>query len=318
MRFRLLIIIHFSLFYLVFNCQTKMPFIFRYHAKQLTKQFHKYLKYDTIVNTSKAKIHLFYSNDTVKPYLLMFHGMGSESKQNWHKQIKCLSKHFNLIIPDLIYFGESTSNENDFSLDFQVTQINEILKRLKVTKKINIMGFSYGGLCAAYYNQIYSSEVNKLIIIDGPVKYFSIHAADSLAKIAGADNITNLLAPQSLSDFNSLLKAGVSKKIVITKGIKKKIIRHYFTPNLEYRKQQIKSLLDEELKLTTINYGLDKIPTLLIWGAKDGIVPLKVGELLHSNYPSTTKLIIYKKAKHDVHFRYSKKVNNQLINFLKD
>lgn len=318
MKFKLLIIVFFIFSSSYFYSQLKTPFIFRYHTKHLTKKFHKHLKYDTIINTSKAKIHLYYSNDTIKPYLLMLHGMGAGAKENWHKQIRTLSKHYNLIVPDLIYFGESISTENDFSLDFQVIQLNEVLQKLIISKKINVVGFSYGGLCAAYYNQIYNGEVNKLIIIDGPVKYFSIHAADSLAKIAGANSINNLLAPQTLNDFNSLLKAGVSKKIVLTKGLKKKIIKGYFTPNLEFRKQQIKSLSDEQLKLKTINYGIDKTSTLLIWGAKDGIVPLTVGELLHLNYPNTTKLIIYKKAKHDVHFRYSKKVNNQIINFLKD
>jgi pimeloyl-ACP methyl ester carboxylesterase len=318
MYFRILISILFSLSCTFYKGQTKAPFVFRYHTKHLIKKFHKHLKYDTTIATSKAKIHLYYSNDITKPFLLMLHGMGAEAKINWDKQIKCLSKHYNLIIPDLIYFGESTSNENDFSLDFQVTQINEVLKLLHISKKINVMGFSYGGLCAAYYNELYTNEINKLIIINGPVKYFSINAADSLAKIAGAENITNLLAPQTLNDFNSLLKAGVSKKIVITKGIKKKIMTHYFSPNLEFRKLQIKSLVNDQLKLTNINYGIDKTPTLLIWGAKDGIVPLSVAKLLHLNFAKTTNLIIYKKAKHDVHFRYPKKINKQIINFLKD
>ncbi len=316
MRFKLFIIIFFIFSNNLFTAQTKVPFIFRYHTKHLINKFHKYLKYDTIINTSKAKIHLFYSNDTVKPYLLMLHGMGAEAKENWHKQIKSLSKQFNLIIPDLIYFGESNSKENDFSLNFQATQINEVLQLLHISKKINVMGFSYGGLCAAYYNQLYTTQTNKLIIINGPVKYFSIKAADSLAKIAGANTITNLLAPQTVSDFNSLLKAGVSKKIILTKRLKKKIITHYFTPNLEFRKQQIISLVNEQLKLTSINYGIDKTPTLLIWGGKDGIVPLSVAKLLHLNFANTTSLIIYKKAKHDAHFRYPKKINKQIVNFL--
>jgi pimeloyl-ACP methyl ester carboxylesterase len=317
MKFKLVIIIFFIFRSNYFYSQTKTPFIFRYHTKHLTKKFHKHLKYDTIINTSRAKIHLYYSNDTVKPYLLMLHGMGAEAKENWNKQIKTLSKHYNLIVPDLIYFGESTSTENDFSLDFQVIQLNEVLQQLSISKKINVMGFSYGGLCAAYYNEVYPDRVDKLIIIDGPVKYFSIHRADSLAKVAGANDINNLLAPQTLNDFNSLLKAGVSKKIFITKGIKKKIMRHYFTPNLEFRKLQIKSLVNVQAKLTTINYGIDNTPTLLIWGEKDGIVPLSVAKLLHLNFPNTTKLITYKKAKHDAHFRYPKEINNQVINFLK-
>ena len=44
---------------------------------------------------------------------------------------------------------------------------------------------------------------------------------------------------------------------------------------------------------------------------------ISVGDNLHKNFPSTTQLFIFKKAKHDVHFRFSKQLNKKIINFLK-
>jgi pimeloyl-ACP methyl ester carboxylesterase len=202
------------------------------------------------------------------------HGMGVDGKTNWYKQISYLSKHFNLLVPDLIYFGQSTAKENNYSVEFQVEQIHELLEKLKINSKINVMGFSYGGLIASVYNQFYHSETNKLIIIDGPVKFFSGRMADSLAKIAGVPTIYNILIPQTIADYKGMEKAVMSKRFFTTKRFKLKLIRYYFTPTLESRRLQINYLLTHQNIYQDYNYNINTTPTLLIWG----------GYLLEKNY----------------------------------
>ena len=188
--------------------------------------------------------------------------------------------------------------------------------KLNVTAKINVMGFSYGGLTTAVYNQLYPAEVNKLVIIDGPVKFFSSHVADSLALVAGVPSMTNIIVPQNLDDFRAMQKAVISKKIPMTRHLKLKIIRYYFSPALKQRQLQLNYLTDHQNIYQDYNYNLDKTSTLLIWGAKDGVVPPSVGEKLHERFPNSTRLIIFKKAKHDSHFRYPKKLNKEVVKFL--
>lgn len=308
------------LFFLFFGAclfsQTKTPFLFRKQEEKTTKHIHKYLRYDTLIETTKAKIHIYYSNARNKPYLLLLHGMGVDAKTNWYKQISYLSKYYNLLVPDLIYFGGSTAKEDNYSVEFQVEQIHEVIKKLNLNSKINIMGFSYGGLTTAVYNELFPTEINKLVIIDGPVKFFSGQMADSLAVLAGVSSMSNVIIPQTVSDFKGMEKAVMSKKIPITKKLKLKLIRYYFTPTLKSRQLQIIYLTAHQSIYQNYNYNLDKTPTLLIWGGKDGVVPLSVGENLHKRFPGTTQLIIFKKAKHDSHFRYSKKVNKAVVKFL--
>ena len=296
--------------------QKKVPCLFKMQETRTLKNIHKYLQTDTVIETSGAYIHVYFSSKKNKPYLLLLHGMGVDAKTNWYRQIKTLSKEFNLIMPDLIYFGESKSKITNYSPEFQVQQINEALQLLKINSRINVMGFSYGALCAALYNQLFSAEVNKLILIDGPIKYYSTHLADSLANAVGAISMANILVPQNLSEFKSMQKAVLSKKLPMGKRLKRKFMAYYFTPTKTIRQSQLNYLGAQQTTYQTYMYNLDKTPTLLIWGGKDGVVPLKVGQDLHANFPSTTKLIIHKKAKHDAHFRYSKKVNREVIQFL--
>jgi pimeloyl-ACP methyl ester carboxylesterase len=296
--------------------QTKTPFIFRKQEKFVTKHINRYLKKDTIIETSGAKIHIHYANRVNKPFLLLLHGMGANARSNWFKQVGYLSKHFNLLVPDLIYFGESTSEEANYSPEFQAEQIRQVLKRLNIADSVHVMGFSYGGLVAAVYNELFPSEVNKLVIMDGPVKFFSGQMADSIARVSGASNITSLLVPQTVNEFKALQKAAVSRKILTSKKFKRKIVAHFFTPSLATRQQQVNYLITNQTLYQGYNYNIDVTPTLLVWGAKDGVVPLSVGQSLNINSPKTTQLLIFKKAKHDAHFRYSKTVNKAVVNFL--
>ncbi len=304
------------LFNFQLEAQSRKPIVFRMQEKRVTKQIHHYLRYDTLLKTSKAVMHLNYSNETGKPYLLLLHGMGVDAKTNWYKQIADLSRYYNLIMPDLIYFGQSSTNEANYSVEFQAEQIHEAIDLLKISSKLNVMGFSYGGLTAAMYNQLYDKDVLKLIIIDGPVKFYSTHMADSMALLASVGSMSNIIIPQTTHEFKAMEKAVISKRMHISNRFKKRIIAHYFMPTLSTRQLQIYYLTAHEETYTNYTYHLDETPTLLIWGAHDGVVSPAVGEALHKAYPKTTQLLIFPKAKHDVHFRETKKLNKTVVNFL--
>lgn len=316
MKLYQLITIAFIFSYSVAISQVKVPAMFRWQDKQSKKHVNKYLHHDTLLKTSEATLHINYNNDPLKPYLLLLHGMGANARINWYNQIKPLSKKFNLIMPDLIYFGESSSSTQNVSVEFQAKQIHEALLKLGITAKINIMGFSYGGLTTAMYNEFFYNEVSKLIIIDGPVKFFSGKMADSLAKSVGVQNMNNIIVPTTLQEFNGMQKAVMSSSFPITKKLKQKIITYFFTPTKEIRNKQMNYLIEQQTTYQNYTYNLDKTPTLLIWGGKDGVVPPSVGISLNKAYPNTTKLIIYPKAKHDAHFSETKRLNKAVIQFI--
>jgi pimeloyl-ACP methyl ester carboxylesterase len=305
----------FSFFQLL--SQSKIPAIFRWQDNYTKQNIHKYVSHDTLIKTSEAILHINYSNDSLKPYLLMLHGMGANARTNWSSQIGTLSKDFNLILPDLIYFGESTSSSANYSVEFQVEQIREAIQKLGITSSINIIGFSYGGLTAAMYNQLHQNEVIKLIIIDGPVKFYSGQLADSLANLVGVKTMKNVIVPSSIDEFNGMKKAVMSRGFPATKKLKRQLLKYFFMPTKEIRDKQMDYLFERQSIYQNYNYNLDKTQTLLIWGAKDGAVPISVGENLHQAFPNTTQLLVFPKAKHDAHFREYKKLNKAVIEFLK-
>lgn len=246
----------------------------------------------------------------------MLHGMGANARSNWGSQIGPLSKKFNLILPDLIYFGESTSASGNYSVEFQVQQLHEALVALGISDSLNVMGFSYGGLTAAMYNELYQPNVKKLIIIDGPVKFFSAHMADSLATAVGISGMNNVVAPTTVQGFDGMKKAVMSSWFPATNRLKKKIIKYFFLPTKATRDLQMNYLITHEEQYRNYSYNLDKTTTLLIWGEKDGVIPVTVGRALHLAFPATTSLLVFPKAKHDAHFKERKALNKAVIAFI--
>lgn len=297
--------------------QSKQPWLFRWQDKHARKHLKKYVKQDTLITTSQAVLHISYNRDAGKPYLLLLHGMGANARSNWGSQIGPLSRHFNLILPDLIWFGESTSNTKDYSVEFQVQQLHEALSGLGIADSLHVMGFSYGGLTAAMYNELYQPNVKKLIIIDGPVKFFSGRMADSLANTLGVAGMNNVIAPTTLAEFEGMTKAVMSSGFPAPKGMKRKIIRYFFMPTKAVRDQQMNYLVQHQAQYQAYSYQLDKTKTLLIWGEKDGVIPVSVGKALHAAFPLSTTLLLFPKAKHDAHFKERKALNRAVISFIK-
>jgi len=296
--------------------QSKQPFMFRWQDQHARKHLKHYVHHDTLIATSAATLHISYNNNPKKPYLLMLHGMGANARTNWSSQIGPLSKHLNLILPDLIYFGESTSASQNYSVEFQAQQIHEALQGLGITDSLHVMGFSYGGLCAAMYNELYQPQVRRLIIIDGPVKFFSAHMADSLASAVGVKGMNNVVTPVTIEGFDGMKQAVMSSWFPAGKRLKRKVINYFFLPTKATRDLQMSYLATHEEQYRSYSYQLDKTPTLLIWGAKDGVIPLSVGKALHAAYSATTRLRVFPKAKHDAHFKERKALNKAVIAFL--
>lgn len=315
-RFVLLLFLFIGLHNQYFS-KDKTPVIFKWQNKFAEKHIRKYIEKDTSVKTSQAQIHIHYSKKRDKPYMLMLHGMGMNARTNWYNQIEPLSKEYNLILPDLIYFGESTSGTQDMSVEFQVQQIREAITKIGINEPIYIVGFSYGGLTAAMYNELFHEQVKKMVIIDGPVKYFSADMADSIAHSYNVKHLGDVVVPTTIKEFDAMQLAVMAKPIKVSTKMKNKIITHLFLPTKPIRVKQLEYLTEHQKRYQNYTYNIDKTPTLLIWGEKDGIIPKSVGIALNQHYPNTTTLLLLPKAKHDAHFSESEKVNKEITEFIK-
>ncbi|KAF8011503.1 hypothetical protein BT93_J1954 [Corymbia citriodora subsp. variegata] len=143
-----------------------------------------------------------------KPYLVLIHGYGGNSKCQFWAQVGCLSQSFNVFIPDLLFFGKSHTLSPQRSDVFQATCIVEGLKKLGVDK-YSIYAISYGGFVGYRMAEIGGDGVEKVVIVSTGIGCTDEQKFEQLRKIGR--NPLELLLPEKPQDLRVLVNLSIYK-----------------------------------------------------------------------------------------------------------
>ena len=119
----------------------------RYTIKKTEKQYTKLGTIKWIDEVDSANIHWRkVGKGEVK--LLLLHGFGPMAELQWKDIVKELHDDFTIFIPDLIYFGLSTSALKIYDPGFIARQLYQSLEKEKI-ETLYVAGISYGGLISS-------------------------------------------------------------------------------------------------------------------------------------------------------------------------
>ena len=219
------------------------------------------------------------------PVVVLLHGLGS-SKEDWLAVVGPLSKNHRLLIPDQIGFGHSDKPLVSYSVQTFVDFLDEFLRQMKV-EKASLVGESLGGWVSALYVSEISgtgriSVLDKLVLADaaglkqnGPVPDFNT----------------------SLQSSGRLLKSLFYDSSWINDERLRQSFAHRLAANDGYTIQSFlnnPALASEFLddKLSQI-----RVPTLVVWGKQDQLVPFSSGEKYAAGIPGA-RLVAFDKCGH--------------------
>ncbi len=228
-----------------------------------------------------------------KPPILLIHGLAS-SVFTFRRIIPLLQKHFSIYAVDLPGFGKS-EKPTSFIYSFQnyaklmIGCINEF-----GIPNTYIVAHSMGGQIALNIALLAPDKINKLILLcsSGYLKrskkllicssylpFFERLVQYFVQRKEVRDHLKNVFFNQTLINDELIQEFG---RPLSEKGFYKALICL-----LRHREDD---LLPEQLQ--TI-----QVPTLLVWGEEDRVVPLEVGKRLVQDLPDA-KLITYEKTGH--------------------
>ena len=198
-----------------------------------------------------------------KSTLVLIHGLGA-SAERWNKTIPYLAKDYHLIIPDLIGFGYSDKPLVDYTTDFFSDFLGKFLNSTGIENP-NIIGSSLGGQVIAEYAST-NNNMEKLILVSpSGVMKKSTPALDAYIMAALYPNETN-----AKNAFEMMEGSGIEADEKIVESF----IERMKLPNAKMAfMSTILGLKNSEIitnKLKTIN-----IPTLIIWGENDPVIPIQ-------------------------------------------
>ena len=193
------------IFFLFFSSCSTFKIADRYTSNKLSKNgLHlKELKTENFTIS-------YWDSGGDKPVLLLLHGFGAATQFQWYQQVETLKDSFRLILPNLIYFGESVANPPISSVNDQVKAMQMLIDQLGFNS-FSLCGVSYGGLVAAELGLLNQDRVKKLIICDAPVKFMDGNDIELICKKFHVNSLSELLVPDEYKKLKTLLKIAYRK-----------------------------------------------------------------------------------------------------------
>lgn len=227
--------------------------------------------------------------------LLCLHGFGA-SLYSWRNFIEPLAKDYQLILIDLKGCGKSPKPlDTKYSTQDHADLLYQFILEHDL-RNLTLIGNSFGGALSLLLSLMLadageSARLKALVLIDaGAYKEFVPHYLKLLS--VPLINLGVYLIPSRLAVRTILRKAYYDPR-----KITEDQIRAYTAPIaatggkhalLQTGRQLVPANFDELIK----RYKEIKVPTLIIWGRQDKIIPLKVGELLDRDIANSTLKII--------------------------
>ncbi len=281
--------------------------------KYIFRQFSKSGLKQKEIELAGYKIN-YWDSEENKPVLILIHGFGASTEFQWYQQVQELSVNYRLILPNLLYFGKSNSNPKVYAIKNQVEALQLLLDTLHVDK-FNACGVSYGGLVAAELGLQNSGRLEKLVLVDSPVKYFS-DKDETIAKSEfNVSSLEELLIPNQYKGLKKLLAVAYHKPPFVPNFILKEMFYSMYNLQVEDKKELLKSLNSTRDLYANQNYFFH-IPVLLVWGEADKLIPLHIGKELQQHIGTTARLEVMPNCAHMPALENPKLFNKILINFL--
>jgi pimeloyl-ACP methyl ester carboxylesterase len=210
------------------------------------------------------------------PPLLLVHGFGGDGMFCWVGQLP-LARDHTLIVPDLVWFGKSTSTSTDYGLDLQLRGIQAVLDAEHVDKA-SVVGVSYGGFVVAALDSLHPERVDKLVIVDSPGREFSSADEDALLARFHATSPEDLFVPTGPDGVRVLIDLAYVHPPPTPGFLMSDVYRHLFVDATDEKRQLLRALAADREQLTA-EWNISA-PTLVIWGAEDPVFPVALGQKL--------------------------------------
>lgn len=146
-----------------------------------------------------------------KPVVVLVHGFAAEGIVTWQFQVGALTKKYSVYVPDLLFFGDSTTDKSDRSPTFQAECLEKGLRKLGV-EKCTIVGFSYGGMVAFKMAELHQDLVQAMVV-SGSILAMTDSISETTLQRLGFASSSELLLPTSVKGLKALLSVAAHKKL---------------------------------------------------------------------------------------------------------
>jgi pimeloyl-ACP methyl ester carboxylesterase len=226
------------------------------------------------------------------PLLVLVHGITSTS-QCWRDVMPWLSDRYTVLAPDLLGHGESAKPRGDYSLGAYASGIRDLLAALGY-ERATFLGHSLGGGVAMQLAYQFPEWCERLVLVSSGGLGHQVHFLLRAAALPGAEWVLPLIAGPGPRDVGVAVGRLMSRLGIRPAPDLAEFARGYASlADIEARHafiHTLRSVIDptgQRVSARDRLYLAAEVPSLVIWGANDRIIPVRHGRRAHEEMPGS-------------------------------
>jgi pimeloyl-ACP methyl ester carboxylesterase len=236
------------------------------------------------------------------PLLVLIHGITSSSR-TWERVLPALADHFTVLAPDLLGHGESAKPRGDYSLGAYASGIRDLMVALG-HPRATVVGHSLGGGIAMQLAYQFPERVERLVLVNSGGLGREVNLMLRAATLPGSEYVLPLLCAPALADAVRAV-GRVMGAIGLRPGADLTGMLEGFASlsAVDARRAFLhtaRSIIDiggQRVSARDRLYLASGMPTLIVWGENDPMIPVAHGRAAHAEMPGS-RLEVFPDAGH--------------------
>lgn len=227
--------------------------------------------------------------------IVLLHGT-SASLHTWEGWVAVLSKTRRVVTVDLPGFGLTGAvRDDDVEVPRTLDILHALFAKLGITRCV-LGGNSYGGQLAWSYAVAHPDEVTRLLLVDSagyPRAAKSVPLGFRLAAMPGINVLMEQLLPRGVVEQSVRNVYGDPSKVTPA------LVDRYFELTLREGNRHAVGLRMKHFGVPPDSAPLKtlQVPTLILWGAKDQLIPLELGRRFAADIAGS-RLVVFENLGH--------------------
>jgi pimeloyl-ACP methyl ester carboxylesterase len=252
------------------------------------------------------------------PPLVALHGFGA-SGYTWRHVLSVLEESHRVYAVDLKGSGLSPKpRDGRYSMRDQASLVLDLIAERQLTG-LTLMGHSFGGgvalVTALELLRAHSGVLTSLVLFASPAYRQPLPAFIRVLRTPVLGPLAQKILPNALQVRLVLNRAYYDDALVADDAVAAYAKALNLPGGPEALRETARQIVPADIDALAAAYPAIDIPTLLVWGRDDRIVPLEIGERLHRAIPASTLLVI-DQAGHVPHEETPERVRPALREFL--
>ena len=230
------------------------------------------------------------------PAILLIHGIAGSSGA-WREVMPDLAERYTVIAPDLLGHGQSAKPTGDYSLGAYANVLRDLLGIVGIPRA-TVVGQSFGGGVAMQFCYQNPEWCERLVLVDSGGLGREVSWLLRFMTLPGAEYLMPIIFPP-------FVRAGGDElsRLLYSRGIRMPRIgemwRSYASltdgANRQSFIRTIRSVIDpggQTVSAMDRLYLTQQVPTLIVWGEHDSIIPVSHAHDAHAAMPNSRLEIV--------------------------